>query len=249
MRSLFNDAHALVDADDLRIWAGPGACDRLGEPVFAGAHGGDPAGLLAVALAGLPKARAAGRNRLHLRFAHPWSHAAVLPWQAGLWSDTAWEAYAGAVFQSRALRMPLAIRIADAGFGHARLAFALRDDVLRASADATREAGWRLAACRDALSVALNAHARSLRDRDCCFVLAQRGVVTCVFRRDGAWRDVVALSRRAGQRIDDLIGAAALMGGHAADGARYLCGVDETCVPADGGCAVMLDGPRAEAFA
>ncbi|MGS0891653.1 hypothetical protein ACVBGC_03695 [Burkholderia stagnalis] len=249
MRSLFNDAHALVDADNLRIWTGPDACERLGEPAFAGAHGGDPAGLLAVALAGLPKARATGRNRLHLRFAHPWSHAVVLPWQTGLWSDAAWEAYAGAVFQSRALRMPLAIRIADAGFGRARLAFALRDDVLGASAAASRAAGWRVAACRDALSVALNAHARGLRDRDCCFALAQSGVVTCLFRRDGEWCDVVALSRRAGQRIDDLIGAAALMGGHAADGARYLCGIDELCVPADGGRTVRLDGPCAEVFA
>ncbi len=131
MQSIFNDVYAVADAQRLRVWTGAGARDYVGEPAFAAEHGGDPAVALATVLGALPKVRGAFRNRLYLRIGHPWAHAAVLPWQSGLWSESAWQAYARALFETRALRVPLAVRVAYARFGHARLAVALHDDVLR----------------------------------------------------------------------------------------------------------------------
>ncbi|MFC5430813.1 hypothetical protein ACFPTO_18710 [Paraburkholderia denitrificans] len=230
MQSIFNDVYAVADAQRLRVWNGAGARDYVGESAFAVEHGGDPAVALATVLGALPKVRGAFRNRLYLRIGHPWTHAAVLPWQSGLWSESAWQAYARALFEARALRVPLAVRVAYARFGGARLAVALHDDVLRTCAEVSRAAGWQLAGCRDALSAALSAALQkqraSLGAGDYRFVLLQPGVVTCLFCCGGEWRDVVTLPRHAGQHLGDLIGAAALMCGQPTEGRTFVSTLD-----------------------
>ncbi|WP_175885493.1 hypothetical protein [Burkholderia sp. BCC0044] len=240
MRSIFNDAFAHVDAHRLRIWTGAGASRRADGPLIDIAHEGVPALAFAAALSGLPKARNALFNRVRLQFAYPWAQAVVLPWQSGVWSDAAWCAYGRALFDVRALRIPLAIRIEPARFGRARLAVALSDDVLRGCIEASRATGWKLTGCRDVLSVALQTHRKLMRERDLQVLLRQRDVATCLFRRDGEWADIVTLPYRADQRVDDLAGAAALMSGLPLIGQTYATRVPDTAGIADSASGTTL---------
>ncbi|ARL38902.1 hypothetical protein BOC49_21765 (plasmid) [Burkholderia pseudomallei] len=166
-----------------------------------------------------------------------------------MWTEAAWQAYARALFEARAIRLPLTIRVDYARFGRARLAFALRHDILGACMDASRAAGWQVVSCRDVLSAALQMNLPSMRERDFRFALLQPGVVTCLFRRDGEWTDVVSLPYRAGQRIEDLIGAAALMSGQPPTKLNYAAALDVTG-SSDAGEGVVWLGPSlAGAFA
>jgi hypothetical protein len=250
VRSLFNDVYVMVDAELLRAWAGPDANARGGgEPYFAAAHDGAPAAQLARALADRPRARLAARNRLHVLLAHPWVHGVVLPWQAGLCSSAAWDAYARALFEARAQRAPLSVRVAHAGFGRARLAVAVREELLDALTQTARAAGWTLTTCRDLLSFALREHAARIDAADCRIATLQPGALTCLFRRDGEWADLVTLPRQPGQRVSDLLDAAALVSGASAAGPVYLYGHDIACAPVDCASVVMLNDAMAEVSA
>ncbi|MGY6237749.1 hypothetical protein ACW910_09530 (plasmid) [Burkholderia ambifaria] len=153
MRSPWNNVIAVLDADTLRVWTNDGwRARRAGEPHVVVAHDGLPAEALAQVLGGLPKARLPMRNRVHVVVGHPWTHGVVLPWQDGLVSDAAWDAYARALFAARAQRGALRIRIEAGPRGRARLAVAACDTLLAALAAVTRAAGWRLVSVRDALS-------------------------------------------------------------------------------------------------
>ncbi|MCA8275641.1 hypothetical protein LGN17_24480 [Burkholderia sp. AU30280] len=226
MRSLWNDVTALIDADTLSVWVHEGRRAPCADaPHEVVAHEGRPADALARVLAGLPKARLPMCNRMHVIVGHPWSHGVVLPWQEGLVSDAAWEAYARMLFAARAQRGALRILIEDERRGRTRLAVAACDALLTALVDASRAAGWRIASFRDALSASLDAHAARLGGDDFSFALRQPHVVTCIFRRSGEWRDVVTLPH-AGERADDWFAAAALIAGQPAGGDTYASRFD-----------------------
>ncbi|WP_244098168.1 hypothetical protein [Burkholderia ambifaria] len=241
MRSPWNNVIAVLDADTLRVWTNDGwRARRTGEPHVVVAHDGLPAEALAQVLGGLPKARVPMRNRVHVVVGHPWTHGVVLPWQDGLVSDAAWDAYARALFAARAQRGALRIRIEAGRRGRARLAVAACDTLLAALAAVTRAAGWRLVSVRDALSASLDAHAGRLSGDDCRYALLQPRVVTCVFRRAGEWADVVTLPRAGGRRLDDWFAAAALMAGQPLAGAAFASAFDGALPVEDG--ATLLDG-------
>lgn len=226
MRSPWNDATALIDADTLSVWTHAGRRPRrVGAPDAAVAHEGRPADALAGALAGLRKVRLPICNRLHVIVGHPWSHGVVLPWQEGLTSDAAWDAYARMLFAARAQRGALRILIEEARRGRTRLAVGVCDALFTALVDASRAAGWRIASFRDALSASLDAHAARLVGDDVSFALRQPHVVTCMFRRAGQWRDVVTLPR-AGDRADDWFAAGALIAGQPAGGDTHVGSFD-----------------------
>jgi hypothetical protein len=241
VRSLFNDVYVMVDADQLRVWAGPDADARCGgAPCFAAEHGGEPAELLARALADLPKARPALRNRVQVLLAHPWAQGVVLPWQDGLCSSTGWDAYGRALLEPHAPGVPLSVRVAHVGFGRARLAIAVREDLLGALAEASRAAGWTLTRCRDLLSFVLREYAARRVDADCRIALLQPGALTCLFRRGGEWADLVTLPSLRGQRVSDLLDAAALVSEADVTGPIYLYAHDAARVAPDCGDAVLL---------
>ncbi|WP_247873452.1 hypothetical protein [Burkholderia sp. LS-044] len=249
MQSLWNDVTVLIDADTLHVRAHESRrARRTGAPLAVVAHEGRPADALVQVLAGLPKARLPMRNRLHVVVGHPWSHGVVLPWQEGLVSDAAWDAYARMLFAARAQRGALRILIEDERRGRARLAVAACDELLAALVDASRAAGWRLASFRDALSASLASHAARLVGDDFRFALRQPHVVTCIFRRSGEWADIVTLPR-AGDRPDDWFAAAALIAGQPAGGDAHACRFDGSmfadgdaaCAPADGRTAEPMD--------
>ncbi|WAS55606.1 hypothetical protein MK974_07485 [Burkholderia ambifaria] len=243
MRSPWNNVIAVLDADTLRVWTNDGwRARRAGEPHVVVAHDGLPAEALAQVLGGLPKARVPMRNRVHVVVGHPWTHGVVLPWQDGLVSDAAWDAYARALFAARAQRGALRIRIEAGPRGRARLAVAACDTLLAALAAVTRAAGWRLVSVRDALSASLDAHAGRLSGGDCRYALLQPRVVTCVFRRAGEWADVVTLPRAGGRRLDDCFAAAALMAGQPLAGAAFASALDGA-LPVEHGVTLLDGGP------
>ncbi|UEP22737.1 hypothetical protein LL999_07305 [Burkholderia ambifaria] len=243
MRSPWNNVIAVLDADTLRVWTHDGwRARRAGEPHVVIAHDGLPAEALARVLGGLPKARVPMRNRVHVVVGHPWTHGVVLPWQDGLVSDAAWDAYARALFAARAQRGALRIRIEAGPRGRARLAVAACDTLFAALAAVTRAAGWRLVSVRDALSASLDAHAGRLSGDDCRYALLQPRVVTCVFRRAGEWADVVTLPRAGGRRLDDWFAAAALMAGQPLAGAAFASALDGA-LPVEDGVTLLDGGP------
>ncbi|WP_107311058.1 hypothetical protein [Burkholderia metallica] len=236
MRSIFNDAFAYVDAYRLHIWTSTCLSRRTDGPLVDIAHDGAPALAFAAALRSLPKARSVLLNRVRMQFSYPWAQAIVLPWQSGLWSDAAWYAYGRALFEARAVRTPLAIRIEPARFGRPRLAVALPDDVLSGCVEASRATGWTLTGCRDVLSATLQTHRRLMRERDLQVLLRQPDVATCLFRRDGEWADIITLPNRANQGVGDLVGAAALMSGSSSIGQIYVVDALDTAGVVDSGC-------------
>lgn len=239
MRSLWNDATVLIDADTLSVLVHAGRRARYaGAPHAVVEHEGRPADALARALAGLPKARVPMCNRLHVVVGHPWSHGVVLPWQEGLTSDAAWDAYARMLFAARAQRGALRILIEDERRSRTRLAVGACDSLLTALVDTSRAAGWRIASFRDALSASLDAHVARLDSDDFSFALRQPHVVTCIFRRAGQWRDVVTLPRTS-DCAEDWFAAAALIAGQPAGGDTYVGRFDESMF-ADGDDAYSL---------
>jgi len=222
VRSLWCDAMAVCDAAVLHIWTGDAARVCGGEPALVVDHAGAPVNALAGWLGSAPRQRWSVQNRVHMVIAHPWTHSVVVPWQDGLFSATAWEAYAHALFAARAIRGPLRVRVEDSCFGQSRLGVAISTDFIGKLKEACNAAGWRLASCRDAFSVALQTHATRLDDSECRFVLLQKSVMTCAFRRRGEWAEVITLSRNAQQRLDDLLAAAALMTAQSMSDAVYV---------------------------
>ncbi|WP_241240970.1 hypothetical protein [Burkholderia cenocepacia] len=245
MRSPWNNAVAVLDADTLRVWTSDGwRARRAGPPQVVVAHDGLPADALAQVLGDLPKQRLPMCNRLRIVVGHPWTHGVVLPWQDGLVSDAAWDGYARALFAARAQRGALRIRIEAGRHGRARLAVAACDTLLASLATVSRAAGWRLVSVRDALSASLALHAGRLNADDCRYALLQPRVVTCVFRRTGEWADVVTLPRAGGRQLDDWFAAAALMAGQPLDGAAFASALDGALPAADG--VTLLDDERAD---
>ncbi|WP_254616496.1 hypothetical protein [Burkholderia metallica] len=245
MRSPWNNAVAVLDADTLRVWTSDGwRARRAGPPHVVVAHEGLPAEALAQVLGDLPKQRVPMCNRLQIVVGHPWMHGVVLPWQDGLVSDAAWDGYARALFAARAQRGALRIRIEAGRHGRARLAVAACDTLLASLATVSRAAGWRLVSVRDALSASLALHAGRLGAEDCRYALLQPRVVTCVFRRAGEWADVVTLPRAGGRRLDDWFAAAALMAGQPLAGAAFASALDGAPPAADG--VTLLDDARGD---
>ncbi|WP_321790390.1 hypothetical protein [Burkholderia pyrrocinia] len=246
MRSLWNDVTALIDADMLSVWVHAGRRTRCaGAPHAVVAHEGRPADALARVLGGLPKARLRMCNRIHAVAGHPWSHGVVLPWQEGLVSDAAWEAYARMLFAARAQRGALRILVEDERRGRTRLAVAACDELFATLVDASRVAGWRIASFRDALSASLDVHAARLGSDDVSFALRQPHVVTCIFRRAGEWRDVVTLPR-VGERAADWFAAAALIAGQPAGGDAYASRFDGSMFAGGDAADAATDRTRVE---
>ncbi|WP_241026065.1 hypothetical protein [Burkholderia sp. Tr-20390] len=248
MRSPWNNVFAVLDADRLRVWASDDwRARRAGEPRIVVAHDGAPAEALAQVLGDLPKARLPMLNRVHVVAGHPWTHGVVLPWQDGLVSDAAWDGYARALFAARAQRGALRIRLEGGRRGRAQLAVAACDTLLVSLDEMCRAAGWRLVSVRDALSVALAAHAKHLGGDDYRYALLQPRVVTCVFRRAGEWADVVTLPRAGGSRLDDWFAAAALMAGQPLAGAAFASALDGTLPSAAADGVTLLDDDMGQA--
>ncbi|MGP3655592.1 hypothetical protein ACTU9R_01210 [Burkholderia gladioli] len=189
-------------------------------------HEGDPAAALAACLDRLPRRRLAVLNRLHLVLAHPWAHAVVLPWQDGMLAESAWQAYARALLAERAIHDARRVRIEASPHGRSRLAVAAPEGLIETAASA-------LAAVDDAR-----------------LALLQAGALTCVFRRDGQWRDVITLAWRGG-RLRDVLDAAALMARQPASTRSFLCAVEPVAASLlddderDGGGTIRLAAPLA----
>ena len=247
MRSPWNNAVVVLDAGTLRVWAGPGwQLRRDGVPRVVVEHGGRPADALAAVLGDLPRARLPMQNRLQIIVGYPWTHCVVVPWQDGVLSASAWDAYARSLFAARAQRGALRIRIEDAPYGRARLAVAACEATLEALADVSRAAGWRTVSCRDALSASLCMHGRRLVGDDYRFALLQPRVGTCLFRRAGEWADAITLPRLGGGHIEEWLTAAALMGGQRATDVVYASTFGVSMPLPDMAGVTLLDGMPAE---
>ncbi|MBU9193254.1 hypothetical protein KTD33_01770 [Burkholderia gladioli] len=243
MRSPWHEVHVMVDGAALRLLSGAA-------PITID-HEGDPAAALAACLDRLPRRRLAVLNRLHLVLAHPWAHAVVLPWQDGMLAESAWQAYARALLAERAIHDARRVRIEASPHGRSRLAVAAPEALIETAAGACRDAGWTLAGCRDLLSAALHRHAGALAAvDDARLALLQAGALTCVFRRDGQWRDVITLAWRGG-RLRDVLDAAALMARQPASTRSFLCAVEPVAASLlddderDGGGTIRLAAPLA----
>ncbi|MFY3138347.1 hypothetical protein ACOTFF_14070 [Achromobacter xylosoxidans] len=231
MLSQWNDIVLALDATSLRIyewadWRARGAS----APYAVFPHEGRIEELAARALAAKPRARLPFFNRVHLVVGNPWACLGILPWQAGLYSQTAWDAYARAWFAARTQRGQWSVRVQDEKYGAARLSAALSADILAGIRRACDSAGWRLVSARDELSSLLSRHAAIVRQPDWCLALAERNVVTCLFRANGAWRDLVMLPRTR-ENAEEWLATAALLSDLTISNPVYIGGVDLPDLP------------------
>ncbi|WP_053077437.1 hypothetical protein [Chromobacterium sp. LK11] len=170
-------------------------------------HHGKPAEALAMLLGGVQRRRPAWRNRARVLLGYPWAHSQLLPWQDGLSGQRAqWRAYAQGLLRERGVGGELDIRLAPAAYGAARLAFAAHAPLLADLRAAARAAGWRLAGCRDLLSSCLQAHPRASASGG--LVLAEAGAVTCLWRGEGGWEELLTLALAPGQSAAEGVAAA-----------------------------------------
>ncbi|GAB1847309.1 hypothetical protein MyNCGM683_21560 [Achromobacter xylosoxidans] len=226
MLSPWNEVVLALDAEALRVYEWADWQARGAEAAHVSlSHGGRPAEQVIQALAGRPKARVAFFNRVHLVVGNPWARPGILPWQAGLYTETAWDAYARAWFAARTQRGQWSLRVQDEKYGSPRLSVALCADTLAAIDHACGSAGWRLASARDELSSLLGRHTPIVRQADWCLVLAERHVVTCLFREDRAWRDLVMLPR-ARSNAEEWLATGSLLSDLTIPKSVYISGVD-----------------------
>lgn len=211
MQSLCNDVTLVLDAETVRAyasadWDAQGAdapCDTL-------QHEGQIAETLSRALALQKTARLPFLNRVQVVVGHPWSHLFVLPWQAGLFSNAAWQAYARASFAQSRPEGNWRFCVRAERYGRTRLSSALCEDLLGAVKKSCNAGGWRLTSLRDEFSSLLGRHAARASAPGACFIFAQRHVVMCLFGGDSDWRDLVMLPRMRSDVGEWLISASLL---------------------------------------
>lgn len=219
MPSLFNDLTLSLDATHFHvIEADQHALRHM-------PHSGRPVECLDAWLKALPKHRWSNLNRMDLVVGHPWSWVTVLPWQEGIYTEAAWEGYARACLGAPVRHGRWAVRVADAGHGQARLAVALDAEFLDAVNAVCKTAKWQLVRVRDVLTHCLDHQPVLKKTADACVLLTQRQVVTCVFREQHDWRDIVTLVRGPGD-ADSWLTTAALMTGRAVPSCVLAGGVD-----------------------
>lgn len=183
-------------------------------------HHGKPAEALAMLLGGAARARPAWRNRVHVLLGYPWAHSQLLPWQDGLAGRQAqWRAYALGLMRERGIGGELALRLTPPRHGAARLACAADAALLGEIAGAARAAGWRLAGCRDLLSSSLQRYQRALAQDRRALVVAEAGAVTCLWRGERDWEQLLTLALAPGQSAIDGVAAAEALCGREPGGA------------------------------
>lgn len=214
----WNDRTVLIDAELATLLPPAGA---PAQPRRC-RHHGKPAEALAMLLGGAARRRPAWRNRVRLLLGYPWAHSQLLPWQDGLSGQRAqWRAYARGLLRERGVAGELDIRLAPAAYGAARLAFAAQAPLLADLSAAARAAGWRLAGCRDLLSSCLQAHPRALASD--ALVLAEAGAVTCLWRGERGWEDLITLALAPGQSAAEGVAAAEALCGREPGGDYDWC--------------------------
>ncbi|PRG18076.1 hypothetical protein C6Q35_27700 [Burkholderia multivorans] len=198
-------------------------------------HGGEPVAALVELLAqaggdGKRRGVLASLRRLHVLLGHPWLDAAILPWQDGLISGDAWQAYARVVLAEQGVKAPegMNLCIEAAGYGRARLCVGARVELMNVLVAAGKSAGWRLASCRDVVSASAERHVRRV-GRNGTLALLEPGTLTCLFRRDAEWRDLATLRLDAGQSLQEALGTLAVLSGRAMDERIHVAGF----VPSD----------------
>ena len=232
MLSRFNNDMVLaLGADRLRVYAGTDwRAQGDTAPCVVLQHEGRLDEALASALATRPRVRVPFFNRLHVVVGNPWARSAVLPWQSGLHSESAWEAYARAWFAARGHRGQWRVRVQDDKYGSVRLSSILCVDVLASLEKACKATGWRLASVRDELSSLLSRCAPPARQENWCLLWAERHVVTCLFRQNHAWRDLVMLPR-VRDNVEEWLTTGSLLSDLTIPNAVYAGGLDLPAVP------------------
>lgn len=196
MQSLCNDVTLVIDAENVRAYASSDWCAQGADASCQVLrHDGDLPATLSRALAQRKQARLSLLNRVDVVVAHPWAQLFVLPWQAGLFSEAAWQAYARASFARQRPDGDWRFCIQAERHGRARLACAMSEDMTSIVRTCCKASGWRLIGLRDAMSSLLGRHGARARAPDACFIVAQRDVVTCLFRSEQDWQDLVMLPR------------------------------------------------------
>ena len=209
MRSLWIDYVVRVDTDRVQLLHPSGTTESV-------MHENAPARALAELLAQVaaPRGRAERwRRRLHVLLGSPWYHAALLQWQDGLYTDEAWSAYGRAVLNADGVPSAagLDVSVEGAGFEKSRLCVAIHQRLMVQLQGAAQAAGWKIASCRDILSVLIARHLKVL-PKDCMFAVLEQDMLTCVTRREGAWSDLAMICRAPGQTIADALVTARLLG-------------------------------------
>lgn len=214
----WNDRIVLIDAE-LATLLPPD--DIPGQP-WRCRHHGKPAEALAMLLGGVKRRRLAWRNRVQVLLGYPWAHSQLLPWQDGLSGQRGqWRAYAQGLLRERGVAGELDIRLAPAAYGATRLAFAAQLPLVADLRAAAREAGWRLAGCRDLLSSCLQHHPRAPASGG--LVLAEAGAVTCLWRGERGWEELLTLALAPGQRAAEGVAAAEALCGREPGGDYDWC--------------------------
>lgn len=224
MPSLWNDIMLRLDATTVhlqRLSLSPGRGD--GPAGIVALHGGRPIDTIALLLKEQTRVKPLLRNRIHVAVGSPWAQAAVLPWQAGLFSEAAWKTYASALIARRTNRLDWEVAVEAANYGASCLAGALCSDLVGAIKKVCAATGWRLGTLSDMLTMSVFHHAATLKEPEYCFMLVEPEVFTCLYRGQHGWRDLIKLPRNE-HGLDAWLAAGSLLTKQPLPEKTYVCG-------------------------
>lgn len=226
MEILGNKVSMIFDKETLRVYCRTGWSGQCNDrPDIEIRHEDRPAEVMTEVLKTLSVIYPSIQNRVDIVIGSPWAHSVVLPWADYAWSLRTWKSYAQAQFAARMPDMQLKIRILDEEHGYSRIGVGIHYGFQIAIRRAVAEAGWKISGMRDLLSFSLSANADAIQDEDFCFLLAEKEVVTCLFRHRREWRNAVSFPR-IDNTIVEWIKVGALISGQPEPEKVYAIGTD-----------------------
>ncbi|BCL76044.1 hypothetical protein JHS3_17800 [Jeongeupia sp. HS-3] len=143
----------------------------------------------------------AGRfDTLTLHLGTPWVRYTVLPWQDNLKRDADWQGYARVLMASQfnVATDTWRVAIEPGPYGAPRLAAAIDQGLYQTLLELARTRKCRLSAVAPLLTDVVNRYHSAVKSPEFALIVAEAEHISCLFRKQRAWRGVVTLSAPAG---------------------------------------------------
>jgi hypothetical protein len=226
VKKLSNNVGVIFEKETLRVYCRAGQIGQCnGQPDIQIRHDDRPTEVMTEVLKTLSIIYPSMQKHVDVIIGSPWMHSIVLPWTDYARSLQTWKSYAQAQFSARIKDAYLKIRVLDEDHGCSRIGVGIHRDFLAKIKRAVADAGWGISGIRDLLSFSLSASVDAIPDENFCFLLAERGSITCLFRNRGEWRNAVTFPR-IDNTLNEWIKVGALISAQPEPEKVYALGVD-----------------------
>lgn len=202
--------HVVWLHSDGAVWAA--RARWRGATVWREQQDGEPLSACAELLEQAPRGRLRFLDRATVLLGFPHVHYLMLPWQTGLYGQADWQGFAQATFSQAVGVDPQRwhIQVANAGFGHARLAAAVSLELLQDLRDLFKLQRLPLVSCTPLLTVVARQFWQQLPD-DCVLAIPEPHGLSCLYRQQRATHQVCVLQTSPGSTLSDNLFTADLL--------------------------------------